>query len=83
MSGELIGFRWSEARFGVVCYFRHISTHVRARERLKLLIDELNHRAKNTLAVVQFIACKLSATRPLVPRGDRLGFLHWRQRTMC
>ncbi|HEX2656223.1 MAG TPA: HWE histidine kinase domain-containing protein [Xanthobacteraceae bacterium] len=45
-----------DGRYGVVRYFRDISAQVIARERLKLLIDELNHRVKNTLAAVQSIA---------------------------
>jgi hypothetical protein len=39
-----------DGRFGVVCYFRDISNQVSARERLTLLVNELNHRVKNTLA---------------------------------
>jgi PAS domain S-box-containing protein len=35
-----------------------ITQHKRAEERLRLLIDELNHRVKNTLAVVQSIAAQ-------------------------
>jgi two-component sensor histidine kinase len=38
---------------GVVCYFRDISAEVQARQTQQLLVDELNHRVKNTLAGVQ------------------------------
>jgi PAS domain S-box-containing protein len=47
-----------EGRFGVVCYFRDISAQVRARQQRELLINELNHRVKNTLATVQSIAAQ-------------------------
>jgi PAS domain S-box-containing protein len=41
---------------GAVGAFIDISERKRAEERQKLLIDELNHRVKNTLAVVQGLA---------------------------
>lgn len=41
---------------GAVGAFIDITERKRAEERQKLLIDELNHRVKNTLAVVQGIA---------------------------
>jgi PAS domain S-box-containing protein len=47
-----------EGRFGVVCYFRDISAQVRARQQRELLINELNHRVKNTLATVQSVAAQ-------------------------
>jgi PAS domain S-box-containing protein len=47
-----------EGRYGVVCYFRDISAQVRARQQRELLINELNHRVKNTLATVQSIAAQ-------------------------
>jgi PAS domain S-box-containing protein len=47
-----------EGRYGVVCYFRDISAHVRARLQRELLVNELNHRVKNTLATVQSIAAQ-------------------------
>ena len=43
-------------RFGVACYFRDISQQVEAEKTRHLLIAELNHRVKNTLANVQAIA---------------------------
>lgn len=39
-----------------------ITERVRAEERQKLLVDELNHRVKNTLAVVQAIAAQTLRT---------------------
>ncbi|MGH6789726.1 MAG: response regulator [Pseudolabrys sp.] len=44
-----------DGRLGVVCYFRDISTQVQARQTEQLLVNELNHRVKNTLASVQAI----------------------------
>jgi PAS domain S-box-containing protein len=45
-----------DGSFGVVCYFRDISDQVQAALTRQLLISELNHRVKNTLASVQAIA---------------------------
>ena len=42
-----------DGRYGLVCYFRDISTQVQARQTQQLLVDELNHRVKNMLASVQ------------------------------
>jgi two-component sensor histidine kinase len=42
-------------RFGVVCHFRDIGAQVQARQTQQLLVEELNHRVKNTLASVQAI----------------------------
>ena len=44
-----------DGRYGVVCYFRDIAAQVQARRTQRLLVDELNHRVKNTLASVQAI----------------------------
>jgi PAS domain S-box-containing protein len=44
-----------DGRFGVVCYFRDISRQVQAESTRQLLVSELNHRVKNTLASVQAI----------------------------
>lgn len=46
----------ADGRYGIVCYFRDVSGQVKARQAQQLLIDELNHRVKNTLAIVQSIA---------------------------
>jgi two-component sensor histidine kinase/CheY-like chemotaxis protein len=44
-----------DGRFGVVCHFRDIAGEVQARRTQQLLVEELNHRVKNTLASVQAI----------------------------
>ena len=44
-----------DGRFGVVCHARDIATEVQARQTQQLLVEELNHRVKNTLASVQAI----------------------------
>jgi len=62
-----------EGRYGVVCYFRDISAQVRARQQRELLINELNHRVKNTLATVQSIAAQtLKGTAVAVSVKDAL-----------
>jgi PAS domain S-box-containing protein len=45
-----------EGHSGAVCYFRDIAGEVKARQTQQLLTEELNHRVKNTLAIVQSIA---------------------------
>jgi len=45
-----------DGRFGVVCYFRDIAQQIQAQTTRELLVNELNHRIKNTLASVQAIA---------------------------
>lgn len=55
--GNAVPLRDAEGRVrGAVGAFIDITERKRAEERQKLLIDELNHRVKNTLAVVQGIA---------------------------
>jgi PAS domain S-box-containing protein len=58
--------------YGVVCYFRDISQHVRIRERLRLMVNELNHRVKNTLATIQAIVAQTlrHATSTAAARRD-------------
>jgi PAS domain S-box-containing protein len=58
---------------GAVGAFIDISERKRAEERQKLLIDELNHRVKNTLAVVQGIA-QQTFKDSAVPPGLRDAF---------
>jgi len=60
-----------EGRYGVVCYFRDISAYVRARQQRELLINELNHRVKNTLATVQSVAAQTlkGSTVPATVKG--------------
>jgi len=48
-----------------------ITDHKRAEEHLRLLINELNHRVKNTLATVQSLAAQ-SFSRPDSPIDDHL-----------
>ena len=43
-------------RFGVVCYFYDMTERKRYEEHISLLMAEVNHRAKNLLAVVQAVA---------------------------
>ena len=45
-----------DGAFGVVCYFRDMAAEVEAENTRQLLVRELNHRVKNTLASVQAIA---------------------------
>jgi PAS domain S-box-containing protein len=61
-----------EGRYGVVCYFRDISAQVRARQQRELLINELNHRVKNTLATVQSVAAQTlkGSTVPAAIKGS-------------
>lgn len=51
---------------GMITHFvginEDITARIRAEERQRLLIDELNHRVKNTLAVVQAIAAQTLRT---------------------
>ena len=66
---KLIGFRRPRVVSVLFATSEHFG-HVAARERLKLLIDELNHRVKNTLAAVQSIAMQALPDAPDLPRGD-------------
>ena len=43
-------------RFGVVCYFYDLTERKHSAQHIQLLMGEVNHRAKNLLAVVQAIA---------------------------
>jgi PAS domain S-box-containing protein len=61
-----------DGRFGVVCYFRDISSQVAARERLTLLVNELNHRVKNTLATIQSVARQSLRNAPNLLEGQRV-----------
>ena len=45
-----------DERFGVVCYFYDMTDRVRNEEQIRLLLNEVNHRSKNLLAVVQAVA---------------------------
>jgi PAS domain S-box-containing protein len=50
-----------------------VTEQARAQERQKLLLDELNHRVKNTLATVQAIAAQTLRTSPS-PEAFRTAF---------
>ena len=45
-----------DGSYGVVCYFQDIAAQIEAENTRQLLVRELNHRVKNTLANVQAIA---------------------------
>jgi PAS domain S-box-containing protein len=63
-----------DGNLGVVCYFREISELVQAANTQRLLLNELNHRVKNTLANVQAIAQQtLRSTRDPSDFANRFG----------
>jgi two-component sensor histidine kinase len=45
-----------DGRFGVVCYFYDLSDRLRHEEHVRLLMNELNHRSKNMIGIIQAIA---------------------------
>jgi two-component sensor histidine kinase/CheY-like chemotaxis protein len=60
--------------WGAVCYFSDISERVQAANTQRLLLNELNHRVKNTLANVQAIAQQtLRSTREPSDFANRFG----------
>jgi PAS domain S-box-containing protein len=62
-----------DGRFGLVCYFKDIAERVQAETTRQLLINELNHRVKNTLASVQAITQQtLRTTREPADFAKRL-----------
>lgn len=70
--------RWIESRvypgeFGAAVYIRDITERKEAEERQQLLLAELGHRMKNTLAVVRSIAARsLSGERTLAEARDAI-----------
>lgn len=77
---ELQRTRTPDGRFGVVCYYYDSTELRRAQQQIsadqrrqRLLVDELNHRVKNTLAIVQSLAAQ-SFKRPEVPTEARHAF---------
>lgn len=62
----------SGALIGAVNMLVDISEHKQAEQRQKLLLDELNHRVKNTLATVQSLASQ-TARRAQSPDAFREG----------
>jgi len=66
--GQIEYYEWQihritmpDGRFGVVCYFRDISAIVQSRTQRELLINELNHRVKNTLTTIQSMTAQTLA----------------------
>jgi PAS domain S-box-containing protein len=49
-------------RFGVVCYFYDMTERKRFEKHIQLLMNEVNHRAKNLLSVVQAVARQTART---------------------
>jgi PAS domain S-box-containing protein len=45
-----------QGNFGVVCYFYDMTERHRYEEHIRTLMDEVNHRSKNTLTVITAIA---------------------------
>jgi two-component sensor histidine kinase len=58
---------------GIFVQGHDVTETVRAAERQKLMIDELNHRVKNTLATIQSIAMQTARSHP-DPRTFAEGF---------
>jgi two-component sensor histidine kinase len=55
---------------GVVCAAADVTERHRYEEHLKLLVNELNHRVKNTLAIVQSIAALTLKDNDAAARAD-------------
>ena len=53
-----------DGRPGVVCHFYDLSEKQQQEDRIKLLIGEVNHRAKNMLGLIQAIARQTAKTQP-------------------
>jgi len=76
---SLLRHRWVDVSIfptsnGLAVYFRDITERKEAEERQRLLVNELNHRVKNTLATVQSIAAQ-SLRGEAVPAEVRQRFL--------
>ncbi|MFO1091348.1 MAG: HWE histidine kinase domain-containing protein [Hyphomicrobiales bacterium] len=52
----------SDGRPGVVCHFYDLTERQRHEEHVQLLLNEVNHRSKNLLAVIQAIANQTART---------------------
>ena len=60
---------------------RDLTQRKQAEEHQRLLLDERNHRVKNTLATVQAITSQTLRTRAIFPRRGRpsnAAFIRWR-----
>ena len=69
---------------GAVQISLDITERKRGEEQRKLLVNELNHRVKNTLAVVQSIASQTLRSAPSLPEAGRslsAGWSRWPRRT--
>ncbi|WP_417523190.1 HWE histidine kinase domain-containing protein [Marinovum sp.] len=53
-----------DGRDGVVCHFYDLTERQRFEEQIKMLMREVNHRAKNMLSLVLSIARQTAATSP-------------------
>jgi PAS domain S-box-containing protein len=53
-----------DGRSGVVCHFYDLSERQRHEDHIKLLMQEVNHRSKNMLALVDAIAQQTTSTGP-------------------
>ena len=52
-----------DGEFGVVCYFYDLSERLRHEEHVRQLMNELNHRSKNMIGLIQAIALEPRRTR--------------------
>jgi PAS domain S-box-containing protein len=76
---SLLRHRWVDISIfptssGLAVYFRDITERKETEERQRLLVNELNHRVKNTLATVQAIAAQ-SLRDEAVPAEVRQRFI--------
>lgn len=53
-----------DGTYGVVCYFYDLTERQRYEEQIRLLLNEVNHRSKNLLGIVQAIARQTLASSP-------------------
>ncbi len=53
-----------DGSFGIVCYFYDLSERQRHEEHVRMLMGEVNHRAKNMLSIVQAIARQTIVSSP-------------------
>jgi len=72
--GQWVDISIFPSKRGLAVYFRDIGERKQEEARQKLLVNELNHRVKNTLATVQAIAAQSLKGRD-VPPGARRGFM--------
>ena len=80
--GEMESYDWEidsitmpDGRPGVVCHFYDLTERHEHEKHVRLLMGEINHRAKNMLSLVQAIAAQTASRSPgeFLPRfGERL-----------